>query len=174
MFLKNKRIIGLNTSMVFRPYFYNKKTMEKKFKFITATEELSSKEKEDIVNFLYRNLEQYSDSKENIAKALKHIFSKESPTGGFILLSYHYLDISGAVIVNRTGMDGYIPENILVYIAVRKDLRGMGLGKMLMQKIIESTDGDIALHVESKNPAQFLYSKLGFKNKYLEMRLTKK
>jgi [ribosomal protein S18]-alanine N-acetyltransferase len=29
--------------------------------------------------------------------------------------------ITGAVIINKTGMAGYIPENILVYIAVHKD-----------------------------------------------------
>ena len=35
------------------------------------------------------------------------------------------------------------------------------------------TSTDIALHVEKDNPAVFLYEKLGFENKYLEMRLTR-
>jgi ribosomal protein S18 acetylase RimI-like enzyme len=43
-----------------------------------------------------------------------------------------------------------------------------------MNTIIKNTDGDIALHVEPENPALHLYKKLGFTNKYLEMRLTKK
>jgi ribosomal protein S18 acetylase RimI-like enzyme len=33
--------------------------------------------------------------------------------------------------------------------------------------------GNIALHVEPDNPAKILYEKLGFTNKYLEMRLIK-
>ena len=70
-------------------------------------------------------------------------------------------------------MDGYIPENILVYIATDKNLRGKGVGKQLMQKAIEVTNGDIALHCEPDNPAKFLYEKLGFTSKYLEMRLIK-
>ena len=81
--------------------------------------------------------------------------------------------IVGAVILNNTGMGGFIPENILVYIAVDNSQRGKGYGKSLMQKAISVANGDIALHVEPNNPAKKLYEKLGFTNKYLEMRLIK-
>ena len=70
-------------------------------------------------------------------------------------------------------MGGYIPENILVYIAIHENFRGTGLGKKLMQSVIDQAEGDIALHVEANNPAKFLYEKLGFTNPYLEMRLKK-
>jgi ribosomal protein S18 acetylase RimI-like enzyme len=70
-------------------------------------------------------------------------------------------------------MKDYIPENILVYIAVDNSQRGKGYGKNLMQKAIDYTSGSIALHVEPDNPAFHLYKKLGFTNKYLEMRLTR-
>ena len=76
----------------------------------------------------------------------------------------------GAVIINFTGMKGYIPENILVYIASHQDYRGMGIGKKLMEMALENTEGNIALHVEPDNPAKKLYEKMGFTNKYLEMR----
>ena len=68
-------------------------------------------------------------------------------------------------------MGGYIPENILVYIAVRGDLRGKGLGKKLMKAVLDEIEGDVALHVEANNPAKHLYESLGFTNPYLEMRL---
>jgi ribosomal protein S18 acetylase RimI-like enzyme len=68
-------------------------------------------------------------------------------------------------------MDGYIPGNILVYIAAHRDVRGRGLGKALMQRVLEDVKGDIALHVEANNPAKKLYEKVGFTNPYLEMRL---
>jgi ribosomal protein S18 acetylase RimI-like enzyme len=70
-------------------------------------------------------------------------------------------------------MAGYIPENILVYIAVNKEYRGHGIGKKLMEQTIAHTKGSVALHVEPDNPAKFLYEKYGFTNKYLEMRLQK-
>jgi len=130
-------------------------------------------ERENILNFLFKHLEQYGDPKQDIEKCLKYAL-KESPSfGGFILTAVQEEKIVGAVIVNETGMKDYIPENILVYIATDARQRGKGIGKALMQKAIETANGNIALHVEPDNPAKKLYEKLGFTNKYLEMRLNK-
>lgn len=124
-----------------------------------------------IVNFLYEHLDQYGDAKDAIQKCIDYVFTPNK--GGLILLAIENNEIVGATIINKTGMSGYIPENILVYIAVNKNQRGKGVGKQIMQKAIENTDGDIALHVEKDNPAKFLYEKMGFSNPYLEMRLKK-
>jgi ribosomal protein S18 acetylase RimI-like enzyme len=45
--------------------------------------------------------------------------------------------------------------------------------KTINAKAISIAEGNIALHVEPDNPAKGLYEKLGFTNKYLEMRLIK-
>ena len=45
--------------------------------------------------------------------------------------------------------------------------------KILMKKNIDLAEGSIALHVEPENPARFLYEKVGFSSKYIEMRLKK-
>lgn len=79
--------------------------------------------------------------------------------------------VVGALILNNTGMSGFIPENILVYVAVHNSQRGKGVGKRLVQLAADNTTGSIALHVEPQNPARHLYEKLGFTNKYLEYRL---
>ncbi len=129
----------------------------------------------NIINFLYENLEEYGDTKEDIRKCLKYLFNElsERTTSGFIIEALENSEIIGISVINETGMSGYIPENILVYIATCKKNRGKGIGKLLMSKIIEETKGNIALHVENDNPAKYLYEKLGFTNKYLEMRLEK-
>ena len=122
---------------------------------------------EKIVDFLHEHLDEFGDSKEAIQKCLNYVHDR----GGFIVLGTVNDEIKGAVVVNETGMEGYIPENILVYIAMHRDQRGKGNGKKLMQEAIDKARGSIALHVEPNNPAKFLYEKLGFTNKYLEMRL---
>jgi len=56
---------------------------------------------------------------------------------------------------------------------INADYRGKRIGKIMIKKVAESVRGDIALHVEPDNPARHLYEKLGYSNKYLEMRYTK-
>ena len=131
--------------------------------------------KKEVIDFLFESLEQYGDPKNDIEKSLDYAFGKENKPGGNVLsaVDSETQKIVGAVIINKTGMDGYIPENILVYIATGKNMRGKGVGKQLMQKAIEVSEGDMALHCEPDNPARFLYEKLGFTSKYLEMRLKK-
>ena len=130
-------------------------------------------EKPNIINFLYEHLEQYGDSKEDIEKAIDFAIKELPSFGGFVIALYEEDILSGVVVVNQTGMKGYIPENILVYIAIHKDQRGKGLGKKLMLETIQQAHGNIALHVEPENPARILYEKVGFTSKYIEMRLIK-
>lgn len=124
-----------------------------------------------LAKFLHTHLDEYGDPVEDIQKAIDYVFEKE---GGHVIIQFLDKEITGAVIINETGMSGYIPENILVYIAVNNKYRGKGLGKDLMQNAIKVCKGDIALHVEKDNPAKFLYEKTGFTNPYLEMRLKRK
>lgn len=132
------------------------------------------KEKEEIVNFLHEHLDQYGDPKEAILKCLEFATHESIPSlGGFVLLLKEKGETKGITIVNKTGMSDYIPENILVYIAVHKEARGQGIGKKTMEKALEIADGNIALHVEKDNPAKKLYKKLGFEEKYVEMRYKK-
>ena len=139
----------------------------------STTNKPSLNEKEKLIDFLYDNLQEYGDPKSDIEKAVDYALKETDSFGGFILVSYIENEISGVVVINQTGMKDYIPENILVYIASHKDHRGKGIGKELMQKTIDIAEGNIALHVEPENPARFLYEKVGFSSKYIEMRYKK-
>lgn len=125
---------------------------------------------DQIVDFLFRYLEEYGDEKDDIEAAVNYSLSDNPQQGGGITVAYEENRILGVVVMLKTGMSGYIPENILVYIAVRTDIRGKGIGQNMMENVIQSTEGNIALHVEPHNPAKKLYEKMGFTNKYLEMR----
>lgn len=145
-----------------------------KFKIYNPNTKMSTLEKLNTTEFLFKHLEQYGDKMPDIEKAVQYALKEISSFGGFVLEGYDENEnVVGTVVVNRTGMSGYIPENILVYIAVDNTQRGKGYGKDLMNRAIELCEGDIALHVEKDNPARFLYEKVGFTNPYLEMRLKK-
>ncbi|SFI40032.1 GNAT family N-acetyltransferase [Halpernia frigidisoli] len=144
-----------------------------KIETYTPSDKPTTSEKEAIAEFLFRSLEQYGDPKADILKCMNYALKETSDIGGFIFVAFLGDEIVGATIINQTGMKDYIPENILVYIATDAEKRGQGIGRQLMEKAIATTEGNIALHVEADNPAKKLYEKLGFTNKYLEMRLVK-
>ena len=128
-------------------------------------------QRDAVASFLFKHLDQFGDPKEHIRKAID--YALDPGRGGFVIAGRNDEGIIGAVVVNDTGMSGYIPEHILVYIAVDRSQRGQGVGKRLMREAIGAASGSIALHVEPDNPAKLLYESLGFTNKYLEMRLAK-
>lgn len=131
--------------------------------------------RQQIADFLHDHLDQYGDPRSAILKCIGYAYGDLPGQDGFILIAHNKDkdEILGVVIINKTNMSEYIPENILVYIAVHKKTRGEGVGKELMKRTIEAAKGDIALHVEPDNPAKFLYEKFGFTSKYLEMRYSK-
>lgn len=127
----------------------------------------------EVNEFLFKSLQEYGDPKSDINDAINYSLGLENSPGGFVLVANDGDKVVGSVVVNRTGMKKYIPENILVYIATDPEYRGKGIGKKLMEEAIATAEGSIALHVEPNNPAKGLYEKLGFTNKYLEMRYIK-
>lgn len=143
------------------------------YKTYNNSSQLSSQSESQILDFLFEHLDQYGDAKQDIKLAMDYALKRDGRPGGLLLVATDNQNVVGAVVLNQTGMKGYIPENILVYIATHNQYRGQGIGKQLLQMAIEHSEGNIALHVEPDNPAKKLYEKLGFTNKYLEMRLNK-
>lgn len=126
--------------------------------------------RDEVLDFLFEHLDEYGDKREDIAKCMDYALSAAEGKGGLVLVARDNNQVVGALITNETGMSGYIPENILVYVAVHGSQRGKGVGKQLVQLTKDNTRGSIALHVEPQNPARHLYDKMGFTNKYLEYR----
>lgn len=127
--------------------------------------------RDQFVDFMFLHLEQYGDAREDIDKCLTYAFSSEKSEGGFALAAFDDGELAGGLIMNRTGMANYIPDWVLVYVAVDGSRRGKGIGRKIIEEAISHCDGDIKLHVEYDNPAKRLYERIGFTNKYAEMRL---
>lgn len=125
---------------------------------------------ETVVSFLYQHLEEYGDPFAHIRMAVDYALARNGKLGGFIVTAQENGQLLGSAVVNKTGMGGYIPENVLVYIAVDHSQRGKGIGGKLMQAVMANAEGDIALHVEKDNPARHMYRKFGFTTPFHEMR----
>jgi len=144
-----------------------------KIEIYDAFHRLSTIQIDSLVDFLHTHLEEYGDEKSAIRKAIEYSAKDRPGHGGLVVMATEDDQLIGAVVINKTGMEEYIPENILVYIATHADYRGKGLGKALMKSCLDNCQGSIALHVEADNPAIHLYKKMGFTQPYLEMRLNR-
>jgi len=128
---------------------------------------------DSLADFLHMSLKPYDDPVDQVKSAIEYALSVDGSRGGFVLLAEADLNPVGALVMLRTGMGGYIPENILVYVAVDPSSRGSGLGSRIITKAFELAEGDVKLHVEYDNPAKRLYERLGMTSKYAEMRYIK-
>jgi len=126
---------------------------------------------DSVASFLYRALGRFGDDPADIARGMSDALSPAPPGRGFVLLAMDGDRLVGALLMLRTGMSGYVPENLLLYVAVDPEERGRGVGSRLCREAAAACDGDVKLHVEYDNPAKRLYERLGFENKYAEMRL---
>lgn len=123
-----------------------------------------------LARFLHESMKPYEDDLSDIEKALTHVFENDATPGGFIVLATDGDELLGATVIHYTPWGGYVPENLLLFIAVRPEHRGQGLGRALIEEALANCDGDMKLHVEHDNPAKRLYERVGFTSKYAEMR----
>jgi [ribosomal protein S18]-alanine N-acetyltransferase len=130
--------------------------------------------REMYVDFLHEHLDRFRDSKEDINACLDYAFSESKGMGGFLIAAIEEEKLAGALVMNHTGMSGFIPEHILVYIAVDSIHRGKGFGKQIIEESFKHCSGNVKLHVEYDNPAKRLYERIGFSTKYAEMRYNNK
>lgn len=126
-----------------------------------------------LVAFLHENMKPYEDTPRDIARALEYALSTAEGKGGFILVAARDEEIVGAIVILHTGMAGYIPENILVFVGVKPTERGQGIGRFLIDEALARCEGEMKLHVEYDNPAKRLYERIGFTSKYAEMRISR-
>ncbi len=123
-----------------------------------------------VARFFHETMKPYHDTLEDVQSALSYALEEGRGAGGFLMLTHRDEKLLGALLMLRTGMAGYVPENILLFVTVDPSTRGQGIGGHLITRSIAECDGDVKLHVEYDNPAKRLYQRLGFTAKYAEMR----
>jgi ribosomal protein S18 acetylase RimI-like enzyme len=127
-----------------------------------------------VARFFHETMKPYHDSLEDVQSALDYGLVPGKGAGGFLMLVHEDEELLGACLMLRTGMSGYVPEYILLFVSVAPEARGRGVGSRLIMRCIEESGTDVKLHVEYDNPAKRLYERLGFTSDYAEMRYKQK
>ena len=120
--------------------------------------------------FLHESLKPFNDTLPDIEAGLDYAFSPEAGKGGFVVLALDDKRPVGALVMLDTGMKGYVPAHLLLFVAVDPSMRGKGLGRRIVERALADCEGPVKLHVEYDNPAKRLYERIGFSSKYAEMR----
>jgi GNAT superfamily N-acetyltransferase len=139
--------------------------------FVDSLEQLPDwADLEALTTFFHETMKPYHDQLGDVERGLRFALDPERPGGGFAGLARLAGALVGGVVFLRTGMRGYVPENMLLFAAVDPELRGRGLGRALIERALARCKGAVKLHVEYDNPARRLYERIGFESKYAEMR----
>lgn len=128
---------------------------------------------DEFAEFLYESLKPYEDPLPVVKQGITDALAPPSGEPGFVLIAEMNQKLLGGLIMLRTGMKDYVPENFLLMVAVAPSTRGMRVGSQVIKRSFELADGDVKLHVEYDNPAKRLYERLGMTTKYAEMRYYK-
>lgn len=148
-------------------------TSDVRIQRVNAIEELPpTVSREALGGFLHESLKPYEDPLPIVLDGIDYALAGEMCGGGFVLLARDDDRLLGALVMLDTHMRGYVPENLLLFVAVSPESRGRGIGGALVRRAIEECDGDVKLHVEHDNPARRLYERCGFVSKYADMRCT--
>jgi len=131
-------------------------------------------EKSHLINFISKNSENKEVSSLMVREAIDYA-SKEIPSfGGFIITAQKDGKMAGAIVVNKTGLNGGNPKHRVVYLSIADEFKEQGIGSELIQKAVHFAKGDISLRVDYGSDTVELYKSLGFQPKYVEMRLSAK
>ena len=126
-----------------------------------------------LAEFLYESLKPFEDPLPQVKSGIDFALSSTDVKNGFIVLAVKDKKPVGSVVMLQTHMSGYVPDYLLLFVAVDPAERGRGIGGKIIMEAVNRAEGDVKLHVEYDNPAKRLYERLGFVNKYAGMRYTK-
>src|SRR5690606_9943068 len=121
-------------------------------KTFDAYSKLSIMDIKHITSFLYENSVKFRDSKSVIKKSLLYAIKEISGLGGYVFTLENQKEVLGVLVINKTGMNEYIPENILVYLVENKKQKSIGAREKLVNYAINYCKGDIALYINKEDP----------------------
>ncbi|MBL4586834.1 MAG: GNAT family N-acetyltransferase [Flavobacteriales bacterium] len=132
------------------------------YQFLNTTDFVTTLEKDAIVKFLMNNLGEYSDTHDNVSKAIEYALSKFPHQGGFVVLARSENKIVGVCVNNTTNFEGYFAENILVFLTVTAGFQGQGIGKELLKRSMVYAKGSILIRLKEPVLGSKLFTRVGF------------
>ena len=124
---------------------------------------MSYHKKTALINFICNYQEDTNLTKSLITHLVDYALKEISSFGGFVVTEEAGNEILGAMVVNNTGMEGYMPNNLIVASAFLPSRGKQGSKKRILQKIMHVTRGDTTLLVKKAQKQESSLTYLGLK-----------
>ncbi len=146
------------------------------FKIYNAFNPIPSFDKQILIEFIHNSYNNHCSKLSigrSVAYAIKDRFVLTSSYshGGVIICAYDKTNIVGALVINKTGLEEFYPENIIMFIATEQNYRLKGIAKKMIGLGREFTNGGITIYIHPNNPNSQFLSKTGFNNRMVQMEL---
>jgi [ribosomal protein S18]-alanine N-acetyltransferase len=143
--------------------------MERSVHLYNAFTGINPAEKSFLLHFFANNGKNVSPSA--VLQAVDYALKNRPSFGGFIFMMLENERIIGAVVVNKTGMEGIRSENLLLLAEVHNQYRtDETIWHELISRAVQYADGDISFTVPSHHPALAIAKKMGFQDQFIELR----
>jgi len=129
----------------------------------------------EMISFLYNHSnEVVRRNKEDIRKSIEYALKERASLGGYIVVIRDECKLVGVSILNKTGLEGIMPDYILSHLAIdNKFGKGSSWEQILLKKTLELCNGNVAFLVEANNPMVDACIEQGFEYKRLELVFSK-
>lgn len=124
---------------------------------------MSYHKKTALINFICNYQEDTNLTKLLITHLVDYALKEISSFGGFVVTEEAGDEILGIMVVNNTGMEGYMPNNLIVASAFLPSSGKQGSKKRILQKIMHITRGDTALLIKKTQQQENSIVNLGIK-----------
>ncbi len=128
---------------------------------------ISFSKKNAIVQFLQKHLENSWMENAAVLKAVEYAIKEIPSFGGFILTAEKNEEIVAALIVNKTGLSGLMPEYLAVLQATKPIAKSKLITRKLEEKAIVLSKGDISNLVTDFGPKELLLEDMAPKAKLM-------
>lgn len=124
---------------------------------------ISFQKKSEIISFLNNHPDNPFLDRSTITHLVDYALKEISSFGGFVVTEEEDKKIIGAMVVNNTGMEGYMPNNLIVASGFLPGRQKAGIKKRILQKILYLTKGDTALMIQSPACRKSIPKNIGVK-----------
>lgn len=128
-----------------------------------------------IVGFIYEHTtESARRNKDDIRKSMEYALKERMSLGGFVVIVRKDHQIVGVSVLNKTGLEGIMPDYILSHMAIDSESGLENIREqLLLKKTLELCNGNVAFLIEANNPMVEACIEQGFEYKRLELVFSK-